>query len=208
MGLVEHAERELRRAGLFDEDSDYGGMLAESTMKLIKTFAEEGHSGNSAHMQVEIFSRLASYKTLTPLTDDPEEWMNVAEYQSPDSPAIWQNRRDSSCFSNDGGKTYYSIDDKDRKIKTSEPSNPPQGYGVMRTSGIELMTQREREVLDLMARGNSTKKVAEILGLSIKTIECHQKHIKGKIGIKKMPELIVFAVKSSSAVKSKDSAGH
>ena len=117
--LEKHAEYELRRAGLFDKDSDYGGMLGESTMKLIKCFAEEGHSGFSAHMQVDIFRRLASFKTLTPLTDSPEEWVEVSE-------KVWQNKRSSDCFSSDGGKTYYSVDDKDRAIKTSEATPTPK----------------------------------------------------------------------------------
>ena len=119
MSLVKHAEYELRRAGLFDKDSDYGGMLGESTMKLIKVFSEEGHSGFSAHMQIEIFKRLANFKTLTPLTNNPEEWYDVKEYGDPNKP-MWQNKRQSSCFSEDGGNTYYDVDDKDREIKTSE----------------------------------------------------------------------------------------
>lgn len=111
--LEKHARYELERAGLFDKDSDYGGMLGESTLKLIKVFAEEGHSGMSAAMQVEIFRRLASFKPLSPLTNSPDEWVEVSD-------KVWQNKRSSDCFSNDGGKTYYSVDDKERKIKESE----------------------------------------------------------------------------------------
>ncbi|NIO30179.1 MAG: hypothetical protein GTN75_00095 [Gemmatimonadetes bacterium] len=51
MTLEQHARRELELAGLFDEDSDYGGMLGHSTMRLIEAFAAEGHSGMSAAMQ-------------------------------------------------------------------------------------------------------------------------------------------------------------
>ena len=116
MGLVEHAERELRLAGLFDKDSDYGGMLGESTMKLIRVFSEEGHSGMSASIQSDIFNRLSRYKNLTPLTDSPDEWMEVG------TDTTWQNKRCSDCFSTDGGKTYYSIDDEKRTIKTSKPT--------------------------------------------------------------------------------------
>lgn len=117
MSLVEHAERELKLAGLFDKDSVYGGMLGESTMKLIRCFSEEGHSGMSASIQIDLFKRLASYKNLTPITDNPEEWMYIAD-ERVDKP-IYQNKRSSDLFSNDGGKTYYSVDDKDRTIKQS-----------------------------------------------------------------------------------------
>jgi hypothetical protein len=121
MGLVAHAEYELRRAGLFDKDSDYEGMLGEATMRLVKVFAEEGHSGFSAHLAIQLFSKLASFKTLTPLTDNPEEWNDVSGYGSIDHAPMWQNKRQSSCFSNDGGKTYYDVDDKERIIKESIP---------------------------------------------------------------------------------------
>jgi hypothetical protein len=114
--LENHAKFELERAGMFDKDSDYHGMLGESTMRLIKTFASEGHSGFSAQMQIELFRLLASFKTLTPITNNPNEWMEVSKYAGSDQKGIWQNTRDSSNFSNDGGKTYYSVDDKERKI--------------------------------------------------------------------------------------------
>ena len=109
MGNLErHAEFELKRAGMFDEDSDYGWMLGHSTMKLIKVFAEEGHSGMSASIQISLFKLLASFKTLTPITNNPDEWNNISD-MSPNP--TFQNRRDSACFSNDGGKTYHSVDD-------------------------------------------------------------------------------------------------
>ncbi len=122
--LVSHAEAELRRAGLFDKDSDYGGMLAEAVMKLVRVHAAEGHSGFSHGMAIQIFNRVVNFKTLTPLTDDPEEWMQLGVDMMPDQ--SWQNRRQSSCFSKDGGKTWYDIDEKKEEgkpftIHTSEP---------------------------------------------------------------------------------------
>lgn len=111
-----HAENEMRRAGLFDKDSDYEGMLGPSVMKLIRVFAEEGHSGMSAHIALQIFNRVAQFKTLTPITNDPTEWVNVSEYGGPEDKPIWQNNRDGTNFSHDGGNTGYSIDDKERKV--------------------------------------------------------------------------------------------
>ena len=46
--LVTYARDELQRAGLFDEDSDYGGMLGEGALELVKLFSTQGHSGMSA----------------------------------------------------------------------------------------------------------------------------------------------------------------
>lgn len=116
MSLVEHAKRELKAAGLYDKDSDYGGMLAHATVRLIKVFAKEGHSGFSAELSIQLFEKLARFKTLTPITDNPDEWMDISEH----FPNMHQNMRDSSLFSKDGGRTYYSVDDEHRAIHRSQ----------------------------------------------------------------------------------------
>jgi hypothetical protein len=108
--FVAWAENELRRAGLFDRGSDYDGMIGKEVLKLCKAFSGAGHSGLSAAMTASIFGRLAHWKVLTPLTDDSDEWMYIDEDVA-GAPTVWQNRRQSSCFSHDGGKTYYDIDE-------------------------------------------------------------------------------------------------
>lgn len=118
MSLVEHARRELQIAGLFDKDSDYGGMLGDAVMKMVELFAEEGHSGASAAMTIAILEKLLRFKPLTPLTNDPDEWMDVGETMGRET---WQSRRNPEAFSNDGGVTYYLLDDHEKKI-TAEPA--------------------------------------------------------------------------------------
>jgi hypothetical protein len=98
--LIRHAEEEMRRAGLYDADADYDGMIPEAVMKLMRPFAEEGHSGMSASITLEIFNRLARFKTLAPITNDPSEWMEVSEYGGLGTKSVHQNRRDGSLFSN------------------------------------------------------------------------------------------------------------
>lgn len=126
--LVTHAERELRLAGLFDKDSDYDGETARAVMALVTLFSSQGHSGGSAHMVLHAFERVARFKTLTDITSDPAEWMDVAEIVAEKPGATWQNRRQSSCFSTDGGKTYYDIDaGDDRAVRvTPQPSTTTQ----------------------------------------------------------------------------------
>jgi hypothetical protein len=119
--LVQHAEVELRKAGLFDKDSDYDGMLGQAVLELMKVFAKQGHSGFSAQCTRELFNQLADYKPLSPITDDPNEWMDVSDYGGPNDTPISQSTRNSSLFSNDGGKTYYSIDDPKRELVNSAP---------------------------------------------------------------------------------------
>jgi len=115
---LEAAKKELEKAGLFDKDSDYDGMLGHAVMKLMEVHLKEGHSGYSNGAAVNIFSRLATGKTLSPITNDPAEWMDVVGASEGQEP-MWQNRRDSTNFSNDGGKTYYCIDEEGRPVKTA-----------------------------------------------------------------------------------------
>ena len=48
---------------------------------------------------------------------------------------------------------------------------------------VEVLTQREFEVLKLMADGLTTKAIAHTLGTSFKTAACHRSHILDKIGV-------------------------
>lgn len=104
--LVNHAQYELDKAGLFDADSDYEGATGKAVLELIEVFANQGHSGFSAEMVIGLFSQVARFKALTPLTDDPEEWIDRSEISGT---PLWQNKRAPNMFSRDGGKTSYSL---------------------------------------------------------------------------------------------------
>ena len=106
--LVKHAENEMRLAGLYDADADYGGMIPEAVMKLVRAHAEEGHSGASHGLTLQVFNRVINFKTLTPINSDPSTWSEV-------SPGVWQSTRQSSCFSEDGGNTWYDLYDPEKK---------------------------------------------------------------------------------------------
>ena len=58
----------------------------------------------------------------------------------------------------------------------------------------ELLTSREREVLQHIANGESNKQIARELDLSVRTVETHRLNIKRKLGIDGQAELIKFAV--------------
>src|ERR1051325_6656001 len=59
----------------------------------------------------------------------------------------------------------------------------------------ELLTKREREVLQLVAEGKSNKEVASLLNLSLYTVETHRTHILQKLNLHSVPELILDAVR-------------
>ena len=59
----------------------------------------------------------------------------------------------------------------------------------------DLLTDREREVLQLIAEGRTNKEVAGLLGVGLTTIETHRTHILQKLGLHSIPELILYAVR-------------
>lgn len=98
--LANHAKRELELAGYFDKDAMYGGMLGKSVMDLIEKFAEEGHSGMSASIAINVFERVARFEPLTPLTGEDDEWVEVTK-------GLYQNSRCSHVFK-ENGEAYDS----------------------------------------------------------------------------------------------------
>jgi len=63
-------------------------------------------------------------------------------------------------------------------------------------SNVPSLTSREREVVQLLAEGKSTKEVACILNLSIKTAETHRFNIMHKLGLHSVSELVLYAVRN------------
>lgn len=59
----------------------------------------------------------------------------------------------------------------------------------------DSLTKREREVLQLVAEGNTTKEIAEQLNLSTKTIDSHREHIMEKLGIRNIAGLTKYAIR-------------
>ncbi|BCB96898.1 DNA-binding response regulator [Dissulfurispira thermophila] len=66
---------------------------------------------------------------------------------------------------------------------------------TIKNSVFSILTHREREVLQLLSEGKSTKQIASILSLSIKTIETHRQHITKKLNINNIAELTKYAIR-------------
>jgi hypothetical protein len=125
-GTVDHAQRELKLAGMFDKEvegseatGNWNILCADAVVELMKVFAGQGHSGFSADMTRTLFGKLSNFETLTDLTDDPDEWNEVTDMCADGKP-LWQSRRNPAAFSNDNGKSYYSVDDKKRKTQKTK----------------------------------------------------------------------------------------
>jgi two-component system, NarL family, response regulator NreC len=59
----------------------------------------------------------------------------------------------------------------------------------------ETLTDREKQVLKLVAEGRSNKEVAELLGISVKTAMSHREHVMEKLAVHNRTELVRFAIK-------------
>ncbi len=66
-------------------------------------------------------------------------------------------------------------------------------------AGLEkssLLTEREREVLQLIAEGYSTRKIADLLFISVKTVEAHRSHIMEKLDLHNIADLTRYAIRT------------
>src|ERR1700741_4024389 len=89
------------------------------------------------------------------------------------------------------GKSFFSpavskvlLDDYVRKLKRSGADD-----------AYDLLTPREREVLQLVAEGKSKKEMANLLNLSVYTVESHRSNLMEKLNLRGLPELILYAVR-------------
>jgi two-component system response regulator NreC len=67
-----------------------------------------------------------------------------------------------------------------------------------RTGGedsFDLLSPREREVMQLVAEGKSSKEIANLLSLSVYTVETHRAKVMQKLNLHNIPELILYAVR-------------
>jgi DNA-binding NarL/FixJ family response regulator len=64
-------------------------------------------------------------------------------------------------------------------------------------STAQALSGREREIVQLLAEGNSNKDVARVLNISVKTAETHRSNIMRKLGLGSLPELVRYAIRNN-----------
>ncbi|RIV17222.1 DNA-binding response regulator [Alicyclobacillaceae bacterium I2511] len=60
----------------------------------------------------------------------------------------------------------------------------------------ELISSREREIVQLLSEGNTNKEIAKLLNISLKTVETHRSNIMHKLGFKSITDLVLYAVRN------------
>jgi DNA-binding NarL/FixJ family response regulator len=63
------------------------------------------------------------------------------------------------------------------------------------TSPLDMLTDREREVLQLIAEGNARRDIAELLYISPKTVDTHRSNLMGKLGARSEADLVRVAIR-------------
>jgi DNA-binding NarL/FixJ family response regulator len=89
------------------------------------------------------------------------------------------------------GRSYFTR--KVSRILQEDYVREMERRGVDDT--YELLTGREREILQLVAEGRTNKEVAALLNVSLTTVETHRTHILQKLDLHSVPELILYAVR-------------
>jgi DNA-binding NarL/FixJ family response regulator len=87
-------------------------------------------------------------------------------------------------------KTYLSDEIADIVVKDYLATAAP-----IESSAFQLLSPREREVLQLIAEGKTSPKIADLLHISVKTVETHRQQIMVKLKIKSIAELTKYAIR-------------
>jgi DNA-binding NarL/FixJ family response regulator len=69
------------------------------------------------------------------------------------------------------------------------------GQAALERPTTDRLTSREREVVQLLAEGNSNKEIARLLDLSVKTVETHRAAAMRKLELNSLPDLVRYAVR-------------
>lgn len=144
--LVKHAERELELLGMGpDTQDEMNRAMREHILTMVRTFADEGHSGFSAGYALSVLKRVLAFEPVTPLTGEDDEWQ-VLNYSGD---MFAQNKRCSHVFKRSDGTAY---DSNGRVFRY-----PDGGRYVGRGSSVDITfpyTPGEPEVVDVDADGN------------------------------------------------------
>ena len=91
------------------------------------------------------------------------------------------------------GALVNALDDAMRRAHA-----PVEPHDIDETARMRVnsLTPRERQVLDLVAQGKLNKVIADMLGISIKTVELHRSRVMSKMKVKSVAQLVQLAIRA------------
>jgi DNA-binding NarL/FixJ family response regulator len=81
-------------------------------------------------------------------------------------------------------------------LETPAPHGRSDAQGEEGAGDWGDLTPREREIVQLVAEGRSSKEVAAVLGISVKTVESHRTNVMRKLRIRSVSQLVRYAVRN------------
>lgn len=133
--IVDWAEEELKR---YDFDF-YGDNMDKAVLEVLKTLSDQGHTNMSAYIVIQLVDRLWSWKPLTPLTGEDDEWTDECDPNG----NKWQNKRYSAVFKNKETGECYDVEGRifaepdgctftcrESRVPVEFPYMPPDKYPV------------------------------------------------------------------------------
>ena len=134
--MLSWAEDELKRYG-FDF---YGDNMNKAVLEVLKTLVDQGHSNMSASIVIQLVDRLWSWKPLTPLTGEDDEWSDMLDpdgntIQNKRYSAVFKNKETGECYDVEGivfeepyEDHYISFTCNKSKVPVTFPYMPPDRY--------------------------------------------------------------------------------
>ena len=138
MSLISHAEKEMQLA--WPDAEPMQDMVKANVLELLKVFTEQGHSGMSAPYVLGVFTKLARFEPLSPLTGEASEWTEASK-------GIFQNNRCSEVFKNGKDGEPYWISGK----LFREPNGCCYTNKDSRVSVVFPWAKPEPEIIDILA---------------------------------------------------------
>ena len=139
MNITDYAKKELELAGWFDKDGVFADMMGKTVLKMVEEFSKEGHSGMSATIAIDLFSNVAKFIPLTPLTGEDWEWDDIGNHPG----HYFQNKRCHHVFKEvkSSGEIFYddmvkifrypsggTYTSKDSRVEITFPYIPKVNY--------------------------------------------------------------------------------
>lgn len=117
--LAQYAINELKLAGYYNDNSENPSKwLKDGVLELLSVFISHGHSGSSAPIEINLFTKLANFMPITPLTFKEDEWMQI-------DADTYQNKRCSRLFMDNDGY-IHDIDAYNLLPKETKYLNTPK----------------------------------------------------------------------------------
>lgn len=148
---------------------------------------------NGTEALAEIKRRYPDIRVLVLTVHKAEEYIRAALQAGADGYVLKDATRDElmlAVHSILDGKTYLSPDVADLVVNGYLDG----GEGMSPNSLLERLTLREREVLKLVAEGRANKHIADLLCVSVKTVEKHRSNLMKKLDLHNAAALTAFAI--------------